>query len=39
MKIKVFKNKLTGKIEYEAPNNQMDKFTGFIKLNKDPKIE
>jgi hypothetical protein len=30
---------LTGKIEYESPNSNLDKFIGYLKLKKDPKVE
>ncbi len=38
MNFTMYKNTLNGRIEYEPPDKQMSSFTGFIKLNKDPKI-
>jgi len=35
----IYRKMLTGKLEYEAPNSNLDSFTGFFKLKKDPKIE
>jgi hypothetical protein len=33
-----YKKILTGKIDYELPDPNIKKFTGFLKLRKDPKI-
>ena len=34
-----YRKMLTGKIEYESPNSNLDKFIGYLKLKKDPKVE
>jgi magnesium-transporting ATPase (P-type) len=36
---KEYRKNLNGKIEYESPTPYVDKFFGFVKLKKDPKIE
>jgi hypothetical protein len=34
-----YKNILSGTIEYEKPNPQLDSFLGYLKIKKDPKVE
>jgi hypothetical protein len=34
-----YRNILSGKIEYEPPNKNLDSFVGYLKLKKDPRIE
>jgi hypothetical protein len=29
---------LTGKIDFEMPSKDLNSFTGYLKLRKDPKI-
>jgi hypothetical protein len=29
---------LTGKIDYDVPNRDINNFVGYLKLRKDPKI-
>jgi len=36
---KEYRKILSGKIEHEAPTADMNKFSGYIKLKKDPKPE
>lgn len=33
------KKKISGKLEYEKDNSNIDSFIGFLKLKKDPKVE
>ena len=34
-----YRKRLSGKLEYMAPNRDLDKFEGTLKLKKDPKTE
>ena len=34
-----FRKKLTGKLEYDAPNQEFTSFNGILKLKRDPKAE
>ena len=34
-----YKKILTGKIDYEVPTSDLNRFEGFLKLRKDPKIQ
>jgi len=36
---KEYRKILSGKIEYEAPSAELTKFSGYIKLKKDPRPE
>ena len=38
-KYEEFRKKLTGKIEYNAPNRDFSNFNGILKLKRDPKAE
>lgn len=35
----VYRQRLTGKLEYLAPTRALDEFEGYLKLKKDPKPE
>lgn len=34
-----YRKKLTGKLDYEAPTEDLKHFEGYLKLKKDPKAE
>ena len=36
---KDYRRILSGKVEYEAPNANLTKFSGYVKLKKDPRPE
>ena len=34
-----YKKIITGKLNYEKPNTNLNEFTGYLKVSKDPKVE
>lgn len=34
-----YKKIITGKLNYEKPNNNLNEFAGYLKVSKDPKVE